>query len=223
MKHLIDIINEGNIDRCERKYREFCRMCKVYDPAADPADIQVRKTSKGNWAVYSGARRLFVASYHILDDDIISSKNMKSYKLTDSFGDHWDLKYILYGCSDDTADLLKTFNISSLKKDVDPLDEEYIKSHLKNSDYVPQLGYIVNLIISNLNLKWMSEESEMIDTDSLQKQIVHNLEPYCDKKHELEIDVRQYNYDTLSIRIWKYKAGGKWDGNNSLVIEFKRK
>lgn len=227
MKHLIDTINEANIDRLERKYREFCRMCKVYDPEVDPSDIQVRKTSKGNWAVYSGARRIFIASNHILDDDIIASKNIKPYKTTDSFGDYWELKSILYGVNDDSKDIMKTFNISSLKKTVDALDDDYIQNHLNHrfistSDYAPQLGYIINLIISNVNLVWMSEGSEMIDTEALQKQLIHTLEPFCDKKHELEIEVRQYNYDTLSIRIWKYVDGEKWIGNNSIVLEFKR-
>lgn len=80
MKHLIDIINEGNIDRIERKYREFVSMCKVYDPDVDMKDICVHKTSKNNWAVYckkdDKCKKLFIASYLVLDDDVIKDKGI---------------------------------------------------------------------------------------------------------------------------------------------------
>lgn len=77
MKHLIDIINEGNIDRCERKYREFVGMCKVYDPNMNIDDICVKKTPKNNWAVYAGDKKLFVASFNVLDDDVIKNKGIE--------------------------------------------------------------------------------------------------------------------------------------------------
>lgn len=82
MKHLIDIINEGNIDRTERKYREFVGMCKAYDPNVDIKDICVHKTSKNNWAVYAKdgdgkCKKLFIASYFVLDDDVIKDKGIE--------------------------------------------------------------------------------------------------------------------------------------------------
>ena len=46
MKHLVQLINEGDINRIERKYREFCKLCKVYDPTIDMKDVCVHKTSK---------------------------------------------------------------------------------------------------------------------------------------------------------------------------------
>lgn len=81
MKHLIDIINEGNIDRCERKYREFTGMCKAYCPDIDMKDVCVKKTSKNNWAVYGKCgdecKKLFIASYFVLDDDVIKNKGIE--------------------------------------------------------------------------------------------------------------------------------------------------
>lgn len=82
MKHLIDIINEGNIDRTERKYREFVGMCKAYDPNVDIKDICVHKTSKNNWAVYAKGtdgecKKLFIASYFVLDDGVIKDKGIE--------------------------------------------------------------------------------------------------------------------------------------------------
>lgn len=82
MKHLIDIINEGNIDRCERKYREFVGMLKAYAPDVDVKDICVHKTSKNNWAVYTkdiegNCKKLFIASFKVLDDDVIGSKGIE--------------------------------------------------------------------------------------------------------------------------------------------------
>ena len=81
MKHLIDIINEGNIDRCERKYREFTGMCKSYCPDIDMKDVCVKKTSKNNWAVYGKCgdecKKLFIASYFVLDDDVIKNKGIE--------------------------------------------------------------------------------------------------------------------------------------------------
>lgn len=81
MKHLIDTINEGNIDRIERKYREFVGMCKAYDPTVDIKDICVHKTSKNNWAVYAKkgeeCKKLFIASYFVLDDDVINKNNIE--------------------------------------------------------------------------------------------------------------------------------------------------
>lgn len=93
MKHLIDIINEGNIDRCERKYREFVGMCKVYDPNMNIDDICVKKTPKNNWAVYAGDKKLFVASFNVLDDDVIDSKNIKRCDESKTF---YKLVYLTY-------------------------------------------------------------------------------------------------------------------------------
>lgn len=81
MKHLVDIINESNIDRIERKYREFCGVCKVYDPNIDMKNVCVHKTSKNNWAVYvkdgDSCKKLFIASYMMLDDDIIKRNGIE--------------------------------------------------------------------------------------------------------------------------------------------------
>lgn len=77
MKHLLEVINEGNIDRIERRYREFIGMCKVYDPEISEEDICVHKTSKNNWAVYNKeGKKLFIASPVVLDDDVIKAKNI---------------------------------------------------------------------------------------------------------------------------------------------------
>ena len=75
MKHLVELINEGNIDRAERKYREFCGMCKAYN--VDPKEICVHKTSKGNWSVWKDGKKVFLVSGNILDDDLVSSKDIK--------------------------------------------------------------------------------------------------------------------------------------------------
>ena len=81
MKHLVELINEGNIDRTERKYREFVGMLKAYAPNVDVKDICVHKTSKNNWAVYTKdgdqCKKLFLVSYFVLDDDIIKSKGIE--------------------------------------------------------------------------------------------------------------------------------------------------
>ena len=81
MKHLIQLINEGDINRVERKYREFCRLCKVYDPTVDMKDVCIHKTSKNNWAVYvkkgDDCKKLFIASYLVLDDDVIKRNDIK--------------------------------------------------------------------------------------------------------------------------------------------------
>ena len=77
MKHLVQLITEGDISRIERKYREFCKLCKVYDPNVDMKNICVHKTSKNNWAVYDGDKKLFIASYLVLDDDVIKNNDIK--------------------------------------------------------------------------------------------------------------------------------------------------
>ena len=81
MKHLVQLITEGDINRIERKYREFCKLCKVYDPTIDMKDVCVHKTSKNNWAVYvkngDDCKKLFIASYLVLDDDVIEKNDIK--------------------------------------------------------------------------------------------------------------------------------------------------
>lgn len=101
MKHLIDIINEGNIDRCERKYREFIGMCKAYDPNVDVKDICVHKTSKNNWAVYAKngdkCKKLFLASYFVLDDDVIKSKGIEVCEsVVNEAKDKYELMFLQY-------------------------------------------------------------------------------------------------------------------------------
>lgn len=75
MKHLLDIINEGNIDYTERKYREFCGMCRAFN--VNPEDVVVCKTSKNNWKVFVEGKKVFLVSRNILDDDIIAAKGIK--------------------------------------------------------------------------------------------------------------------------------------------------
>lgn len=77
MKHLFEIISEGDINKVERKYREFCNLCKMYDPDVDMKEVWVKKTAKNNWAVHHGLRKLFTASTLIIDDDVIASKGIK--------------------------------------------------------------------------------------------------------------------------------------------------
>ena len=77
MKHLVQMINEGDIDRCERKYREFINMCRSYDPNLNLKELWVKRTTKNNWAVYVGLKKLFVTSFSTLDDDVIKKKNIK--------------------------------------------------------------------------------------------------------------------------------------------------
>ena len=76
MKHLADLINEGNIDRIERKYREFCGICSIHK--VDPKDVVVYKTSKGNWMVRDKEdNKLFLVSNHILNDDVLDQKGIE--------------------------------------------------------------------------------------------------------------------------------------------------
>ena len=78
MKSLVDYINEGTISKVERKYREFCQMCKGYNVNLE--DVEVEKTSKNNWAVYVGDKKRFVASSNILDNDVVEKYNIKIKK-----------------------------------------------------------------------------------------------------------------------------------------------
>ena len=75
MKGLTQFINEGNIDYTERKYREFCGMCRAYN--VDPSQVTVHKTVKNNWAVCVDGEKKFLVSRNILDDSIIDSKGIK--------------------------------------------------------------------------------------------------------------------------------------------------
>ena len=101
MKHLVQLIHESNIDRAERKYREFCGMCKAYDPDADIKNICVHKTSKNNWAVYKkegdSCKKLFIASYSILDDDVIKSKGIEVCEsVVNEARDKYELMFLQY-------------------------------------------------------------------------------------------------------------------------------
>jgi hypothetical protein len=75
MKTLVDYINEGNIANDERKYREFSQMCMGYNTNVD--EVSVRKTTKNNWAVYKGDKRIFTASSNILDQGIVEKYGIK--------------------------------------------------------------------------------------------------------------------------------------------------
>lgn len=112
MKHLTQMINEGNIDRIERKYREFCDLCKTYDPNVDIKDICVHKTSKNNWAVYKkdgdSCKKLFIASYFVLDDDVIKDK---------------DIEVCTESLNETYKDRLHKYEIMFLQYDPDTLEE----------------------------------------------------------------------------------------------------
>lgn len=74
------MINEGDIDRCERKYREFVNMCKGYDPNINMKEVWVKRTTKNNWAVYVGLKKMFITSFSCLDDDVIEKHQIKLVK-----------------------------------------------------------------------------------------------------------------------------------------------
>ena len=78
MKNLVDYINEGNISNIERKYRDFCQMCKGYNVNLE--DVEVEKTSKNNWAVYIDGKKRFVASSNILDNNVVEKYNIQIKK-----------------------------------------------------------------------------------------------------------------------------------------------
>ena len=69
MKELKDFINEGNISNVERKYREFCQFCTGL--GLDVKNICVKKTSKGNYAIFHEEKRKGTVSSNILDDEVI--------------------------------------------------------------------------------------------------------------------------------------------------------
>lgn len=74
---MIDIttyINEGNITNVERKYREFTQLCRGYN--CDVNEVSVKKTTKNNWAVYCGDKRICTASRYILDDATVEQYNI---------------------------------------------------------------------------------------------------------------------------------------------------
>ena len=75
MRTLKEFITESNINNTERKYREFCGMCKAYN--VNPDDVTVCKTSKNNWRVYVDGKKVFLVSSNILNDEIIDSKGIK--------------------------------------------------------------------------------------------------------------------------------------------------
>lgn len=140
MKHLIEIINEGNIDRCERKYREFTGMCKAYCPDIDMKDVCVKKTSKNNWAVYGKCgdecKKLFIASYFVLDDDVIKNKGIEV--CTESLNESKEFEYTAKILQYD-PDLLKEFkNGNASEEELNDLDNlisgdyEDIKVYAKN-------------------------------------------------------------------------------------------
>lgn len=74
------MIVEGDIDRCERKYREFVNMCRSYDPNINMKEVWVKRTTKNNWAVYVGLKKMFVTSFTCLDDDVIEKHQIKLVK-----------------------------------------------------------------------------------------------------------------------------------------------
>ena len=99
MKHLVQMITEGDIDRCERKYREFVNMCRAYDPNINMKEVWVKKTIKNNWAVYVGLKKMFVTSFSTLDDDVIEKNKIKIVKESveiDEAQDGFEVAFIQY-------------------------------------------------------------------------------------------------------------------------------
>ena len=74
MEHISEYINEGNITNGERKYREFVQLCRGYN--AEINEICVKKTNKGNWAVYKNGKRLCTASRYVLDEPTVANYNI---------------------------------------------------------------------------------------------------------------------------------------------------
>lgn len=68
-------VTEGNISNVERKWREFCGMCRAYN--VEPESVTVCKTSKNNWRVCVDGKKKFLVSRYILDDDLIKEKGLK--------------------------------------------------------------------------------------------------------------------------------------------------
>ena len=75
MKHLVQMIQEGDINKNERKYREFCGMCSIYN--VDPKEVTVCKTSKNNWKICKDDKKIFLVSGNILDDEVIDAYKIK--------------------------------------------------------------------------------------------------------------------------------------------------
>lgn len=132
------MINEGDIDRCERKYREFINMCRSYDPNLNMREVWVKRTTKNNWAVYVGLKKLFVTSFSTLDDDVIKKKNIKivteSVDIEEAKEFEYTAKILQYD-----PDLLKEFKNGNVSEeelnDLDNLisgDYEDIKVYAKN-------------------------------------------------------------------------------------------
>lgn len=69
MKTLVDMINESGITNAERSYREFCQMCIARN--VDPKEVAVRETSRHNWQIFKGTKKLFLVSRYILNDAVI--------------------------------------------------------------------------------------------------------------------------------------------------------
>lgn len=67
-------INEGNISNNERHFREFKQMCIGYN--CDIDNVCVRRTTKGNWAVYQDGKRRFTVSSNILNQSVVDEYNI---------------------------------------------------------------------------------------------------------------------------------------------------
>lgn len=69
------LIAEGNINTVERRYREFCGMCRAYN--VDPETVTVQKTPKNNWRVCVDGKKVFLVSRYVLDDNVVDEKGIK--------------------------------------------------------------------------------------------------------------------------------------------------
>jgi hypothetical protein len=76
MKSIAEYIVEGNITNIERHYRDFCQICAGKGYSINDNDIEVAKTSKGNWNVYINGTKKFLVSSAILNDETV-----EKYKL----------------------------------------------------------------------------------------------------------------------------------------------
>lgn len=67
------MISESNITNIERDYRNFCSLVGVYAPGKTVEDIELTKTSRGNYKMYDKSGKFIkLISKNIMNDNIIS-------------------------------------------------------------------------------------------------------------------------------------------------------
>lgn len=76
MKSLSDYIKESNITNDERMYRNFMDAigAKVNNVAKE--NIKVERSSKGNWQIFDGEKKLFIVSAAMLSDEVAAKYDL---------------------------------------------------------------------------------------------------------------------------------------------------